>query len=272
MVNKSLLLSLLFIVVSCNKYSAFDELYYTKQYNEAYKLLKNKPSNSLSYQERELKVLLFLSIQETSTYLPLLDNALLKNHDLEELKAYHDLARGWIRFISAETREDYEAVFEQIPKMPFKERKIEHLRLLIQTHALVNLGQQQEAIAYLQASDLTKYSSDLIYIKALSHNELNQNESAKKEFSTLIKTTDNNELKAIAYFHLGNIANDEQQFNQAEKYYLKSWELDPYNAQLNFQIGKIFQKKSFNDLHYRFYRASLRLNENIAEAWYRLNI
>lgn len=259
------------MTVSCNKYSDFDQLYYKKQYNEAYNMLKNKSSNSLSFQERELKVLLFLAIQETSTYLPLLDNVLLKNTDTH-LLPYNNLARAWIRFISAETKEDYESVFEQTPKTPFKESKIEHLRLLIQTHSLLRLGQQQEAIAYLQASSLTKNSSDLLYIKAVAHEELKQYKEATKDFKALVKTTSNNKLKAIAYFYLGNIAHNTKEFDKAKEYYLLSWNLDPFNAELNFQLGKIFQKNSYNDLHYRFYRSSLRLNENLAEAWYRLNI
>ncbi|MDK2817904.1 MAG: hypothetical protein KFW21_00450 [Spirochaetota bacterium] len=259
-------------IVKCSNTQIFDKLYYNQEYDKAYEYLKNNNTfNSLSYQERELKVLLHLAISDVAIYLPLLDEALLK--DIPQIMTnWNFLSRSWIRFLSAETDIDYQNILFILPRIPFQEKKIEQLRLIIQTHSLSRLKKYQEALAYLNASDLTDSSSDLIYIKGIALQNLNQFDQAKKTFKNVINISTNNKLKSLSYFHLGNILVKEKNLKQAEKYYMQAWNLNPYQAELNFQIGKILRTKSYSDLHYRYYRASLRLNENLAEAWYYLNL
>ena len=259
-------------IVGCSTNHNFDKLYINQEYHKAYNLLKNKGTdNSLSYQERELKVLLHLAISDVPTFLPLLDDALLKPIP-KTMTNWHSLSRSWIKFLSAETEIDYQNILVTLPRIPFQEKKTEQLRLIIQTHSLSRLKRYQEALAYLNASKLTDSSSDLIYIKGIALQNLNQIESAKKSFEHLIDISTNKKLKSLSYFHLGNIFIDEDNLEQAQQYYVQAWNLNPFQAELNFQLGKILQKKSYDDLHYRYYRASLRLNENLAEAWYYLNI
>ncbi len=264
------LLILLFIT-SCNKYSEFDTLYHSQEYQPAYDLLKKSTSNSTEYQERELKVLLFLAIQNTQVYLPFLDDALLKPiHEINQ--PWHDLSRSWVRFISASTLTDYQNIVYLIPRTPFKDHSAEQLRLTIQTHSLAKLKQYQEALAYLNASPITKNSSDLLYIKGQALLELKQYEESSEAFLRLTAIATNQKLKSLAFFYLGNIAMKTGDTDKADEYYFSAWQLNPYLAEINFQFGKLLQQKKYTDLHYRFYRASLRLNEDLAEAWYYLNI
>ena len=259
-------------IVGCSINQSFDKLYVNQEYHKAYNLLKNKGNdNSLSYQERELKVLLHLAISDIPTFLPLLDEALLKSIP-KTMTNWHSLSRSWIKFLSAETDIDYQNILATLPRIPFQEKKTEQLRLIIQTHSLSRLKRYQEALAYLNASKLTDNSSDLMYIKGISLQNLNQIEYAKKAFEHLINISTNKKLKSLSYFHLGNIFIQENNLKQAQQYYIEAWNLNPYQAEVNFQLGKILQKKAYSDLHYRYYRASLRLNENLAEAWYYLNI
>ena len=259
-------------LVTCTVNQNFDKLYSNQEYHKAYNLLKNKGNdNSLSYQERELKVLLHLAISDVTTFLPLLDDALLKSIP-KTMTNWHSLSRSWIKFLSAETDIDYQNVLVTLPRIPFQEKKTEQLRLIIQTHSLSRLKRYQEALAYLNASKLTDSSSDLMYIQGIALQNLNQIEYAKKSFEHLINISSNKKLKSLSYFHLGNIFVQENKLEQAQQYYMQAWDLNPYQADLNFQLGKILQKKAYGDLHYRYYRASLRLNENLAEAWYYLNI
>ena len=259
-------------LVKCTVNQNFDKLYSNQEYHKAYNLLKNKGNdNSLSYQERELKVLLHLAISDVTTFLPLLDDALLKSVP-KTMTNWHSLSRSWIKFLSAETDIDYQNVLVTLPRIPFQEKKTEQLRLIIQTHSLSRLKRYQEALAYLNASKLTDSSSDLMYIQGIALQNLNQIEYAKKSFEHLINISSNKKLKSLSYFHLGNIFVQENKLEQAQQYYMQAWDLNPYQADLNFQLGKILQKKAYGDLHYRYYRASLRLNENLAEAWYYLNI
>ena len=272
-IKQIILIVFLFLtVVKCSNNQVFDKLYYNQEYNKAYEYLKNNNTfNSLFYQERELKVLLHLAISDVAIYLPLLDEALLKDIP-QTMTNWNFLSRSWIRFLSAKTDIDYQNILFILPRIPFQEKKIEQLRLIIQTHSLSRLKKYQEALAYLNSSDLTDSSSDLIYIKGIALQNLNQLDQAKKTFKNVINISSNNKLKSLSYFHLGNILVEEKNLKQAEKYYMQAWNLNPYQAELNFQIGKILRTKSYSDLHYRYYRASLRLNENLAEAWYYLNL
>ena len=272
-IKKTLIIIFLCLnLVKCTVNQNFDKLYSNQEYHKAYNLLKNKGNdNSLSYQERELKVLLHLAISDVTTFLPLLDDALLKSVP-KTMTNWHSLSRSWIKFLSAETDIDYQNVLVTLPRIPFQEKKTEQLRLIIQTHSLSRLKRYQEALAYLNASKLTDSSSDLMYIQGIALQNLNQIEYAKKSFEHLINISSNKKLKSLSYFHLGNIFVQENKLEQAQQYYMQAWDLNPYQADLNFQLGKILQKKAYGDLHYRYYRASLRLNENLAEAWYYLNI
>lgn len=262
---------LLLLVVSCNKYSEFDTLYNNQEYQSAYELLKKDASNSPTYQERELKVLLFLAIQNTQIYLPLLDDVLLGKID-ESNQPWHDLSRAWVRFISAKTLTDYQNIAYLVPQSPFNDNNAEQLRLTIQTHSLLQLKQYQEALAYLEASAITKNSTDLLYIKGHVLLESGQYEEASQTFLRLTSITSNKKLSALAFFYLGNIAIKMKDLDKADEYYLSSWRLNPYLSEVNFQIGRLLQQKKYSYLHSRFYRASLRLNEDHAEAWYYLNI
>lgn len=272
-IKKTLVITFLCLtIVGCSTNQNFDKLYFNQEYHKAYNLLKNKGNNnSLSYQERELKVLLHLAISDVTTYLPLLDDALLKNIP-KTMTNWHSLSRSWIKFLSAETDIDYQNILVTLPRIPFQEKKTEQLRLIIQTHSLSRLKRYQEALAYLNANKITDSSSDLMYIKGIALQNLNQIELAKKAFKHLINISSNDKLKSLSYFYLGNILAQENNLEQAQQHYSQAWNLNPYQAELNFQLGKILQKKSYSDLHYRYYRASLRLNENLAEAWYYLNI
>ena len=272
-IKKTFIIIFLFLtIVGCSTNQSFDKLYVNQEYHKAYNLLKNKGNdNSLSYQERELKVLLHLAISDIPAFLPLLDEALLKNIP-KTMTNWHSLSRSWIKFLSAETDIDYQNILVTLPRVPFQEKRTEQLRLIIQTHSLSRLKRYQEALSYLNASKLTDNSSDLMYIKGIALKNLNQIEYAKKTFEHLINISANKKLKSLSYFHLGNILVQENNLEQAQQYYSQAWNLNPYQAELNFQLGKILQKKAYSDLHYRYYRASLRLNENLAEAWYYLNI
>ncbi len=264
---KIILLFLLFTACS-STYRHFDALYGAREYREAYALLRQKPNDSTAYLERELKVLLLLAMEDTQTYLPLLDQILMRRA-APELQDLHNVSRAWIRFISAGSDSDYSNIIAVIPRLPQDDQVIEQIRLIIQAHSLVNLEQYGQTAAYLKVSPLTAGSSDLLYLKGYSHMKLGQNEDAAKDFLALTEITQNPELESLAYYYLGMLSENP---DDAVKYMFEAWRLNPYQAEINFELGKMLENGQYQDLHYRFFRASLRLNEDLAESWYRLNI
>lgn len=271
----TLKLSLIFFLImlaNCSNYYRFDQLYNKQDYENAYVVLKQKENiNQDSYRERELKVVLHLATEGKIEYLPILDNILLKPIP-NNMTNWYDLSKTWIRFISAQTPTDYKNILTIIPKESFKENSIEQLRLIIQSHSLLRLKRYQEILAYLKISPHAKNSSDLIYIKGMALYNLSNNTDALLKFQALVRTSANPILKSLGYFYIADILEKEGSIKKAESAYFNAWNLNPTHAELNFRIGRILQKKAYTDLHARFYRASLRLNENMAEAWYYLNM
>ncbi len=263
---------LLSSLASCGSYYNFDKLYAKQDYKQAYQVLKNSGDTGLpSYQERELKVVFKLALQGNPVYLPILD-ATLSKPTPKNMTNWDSLARAWIRFLSASTELDFQNVVVMIPQKPIKDSSIEQLKLIIYTHSLLRLKRYQEVIATLKISSHTKNSSDLLYIKGVAEYQMDLLEESEKSLVSLIKISSNPTLKSFGYFYLGSIKEKEEKYDEAEDCYMKAWDLNPKNAELNFRLGKILQKKSYSDLHSRFYRASLRLNENMAESWYYLNM
>lgn len=263
---------LLILILSCDTSRKFDTFYAQQSYQEAYTHLKTYGDPlSFSYRERELKALLHLTISHPSIYLPLLDNALLQDIP-KTMTNWHQLSRSWIRFLSATTDIDYQNILNLIPEKPFKEQKAEQLRLIIKGTSLLNLSRYQEVLSQLKASELTAKTSDLLYIQGLSEYHLQRYTEAKNSFQQLLSLASNTSLKSLGYYYLGMILSSEGDLESAQSHYRRALDLNPYQAEINFQMGKALQKQSYKDLPSRFYRASLRLNEDLAEAWYYLNI
>lgn len=265
----SIIFTLIFI--SCGVNSQFDKYYKQEKYEEAYKILRNNGNpNKLSYKERELKSIINLVICGKNDYLPILDSILLKPSP-KTMYSWYDFSKAWLRFISATSAQDYVNILAILPQEPFYEPKIEQLRLILQTHSLLQLKRYQELLTNLNNSPHAKNNSDLLYIQGLAQYHLS-NKNAIKSFQQMIRVSTNDQLKSLGYFYIAKILEQNGDNQEAEKQYLNAWNLSPNNAELNFEIGKSLQKNKYDDLHYRFYRAALRINENLAEAWYHLNI
>jgi len=272
---KNKILIIFFLFVSLNKCSVnyrFDKYYKQKNYKAAYQVLRNNGNpNKLSYKERELKSILHLIITGQNQYLSVLDSILLKPAP-KTMYSWYDFSKAWLRYISATSTQDYLNILLILPKTSFKERKIEHLRLIIQSHSLLQLKRYQEIISNLYNSSYTKNNSDILYIQGLAYFSLKDYNQAIKSFRRILRVSTNDQLKSLTYYYIATILENKGDLNEAETYYFNAWNLYPNNAKLNYNIGTLLQKKKYDDLHYRFYRASLRLNEDLAEAWYRLNI
>ncbi|MGL4562168.1 MAG: tetratricopeptide repeat protein [Brevinema sp.] len=273
MKKQFLCISLFLLFVSCTTNMKFDQLFLKQEYKQAYELLRkrNSTKNSPQYKSRELKAVLALVINGHTEYLSILE-ALLSTPQEYQMNNWVMFARAWIRFISATKTEEFANVLEILPSQKFEDPHIELLRLSIQSHSLLKLEQYQILLMHLKESKLSQKSSDLLYLQAVSYLKIKDTKQSEKNFKKVLEMTENERLKSLSYFYLGEI---QQQLNNDEKafeYYLLSWELEPYNSETNFRIGTLLQKKSTDSLHTRFFKSALRLNENIAAAWLALNL
>lgn len=264
---------LLFLGFStCSSYTEIDKLYTQGEFEQAYNLLKNKNINTRKYKEYELKLVMQIVMSGNKDFLPLLD-ALLLQSPPEQMHVWQDLARAWIRFISAQNNEDFRAVLEILPDFVFKDQSFERIRLAMQTHALTKLGRYQEVIFNLEGKkNIMQKNSELLYLQGNAYQHMADDQKALNSFNEASKLSQNAMLKALANFKMAEIYERNNDRIQAQKNYLVSWELQPYNAELNFRLGKLLSQQEYEGLHQRFYRAALRLDENNAEAWYYLNL
>ncbi|MGL4367504.1 MAG: tetratricopeptide repeat protein [Brevinemataceae bacterium] len=273
MINQGRILLIVLMISSCGQYNQFDKLYKNKEFANAYRVLQNTHKENLeSFKEREIKVIIHLVISGHNEYLSILDSLLISEPS-PNLQIWHDFARSWIRFVSAKTSVDFENVLKTLPKQTLKEVDLEQIRLIIYAHSLLELKEYKRLISYFSTRNISHKNSELLYLQGLTYMKLEDNAKAQQYFQSMIRNTANNQLKALGYFYIGEIVERERKTDLAEKYYLRSWELEPQNAELNLRLGRLIQQKNkYNDLHYRFYRASLRIDKNTAESWYYLNI
>ncbi|MGL4388315.1 MAG: tetratricopeptide repeat protein [Brevinema sp.] len=272
MKTKILLLIVLLLSSSCATSMRFEYLFSKKEYKKAYTLLRKNPKpNSSKYQSQELKAVIALVVHGNSEYLPVLE-AILSKHYSEKMHPWILFARSWIRFMSASKVEEFAGILEILPSEKFSDVHIELLRLSIQSHSLLRLDRYQELLLHLDESSLTSKSSDLLYLKALAYLKLNNPHKAEKNFKKAISVTKNKRLESLSYFYLGEISQKRGDDKKSFEYYTISWELEPYNAETNFRIGTLLQKKGSESLHTRFFKTALRLNDNLANAWFSLNM
>lgn len=262
-----------FSILSCTANSHFDQLYAKQKYEEAYNILRTKHlnHNSDSYKNREFKVVTALVVTGQENYFPVFDTLLLKPIP-NKMIHWHNFAKAWIRFISAETDKDFVNVLEILPTKSLEDPNMELVRLSIQSHSLIKLERYQEMLLNLSQSKLANQKSELVYLQALSYFKLKNYKKSQEFFNKLLSITENNRLKSLAYFYLGEIQLDQNDQKKALAFYLKSWDCEPYNAETNFKIGMILKKTESSAISIRFLKSALRLNENLASAWFELNM
>ncbi|MGL4394787.1 MAG: tetratricopeptide repeat protein [Brevinema sp.] len=272
MKNNIFSILLIFFLSSCTSGMKFERLFSQQEYVKAYEVLRKNPKpNSAKYQSQELKGVIALVVNGHNEYIPVLEAILPKSYP-EKNQQWVSFGRAWMRFMSAEKEEEFAGVLDILPAKKFSDPSIELLRLSIQSHALLKLDRYQEMLMHLDDSPLTPNSSDLLYLKGLAQLKLDNLFQAERLFKKSISVTKNEKLQALGYFYLGEISERKNNEEKAFEYYTISWELEPYNAETNFRIGTLLQKRSTESLHTRFYKTALRLNDNLANAWFSLNI
>ena len=256
-------------MASCTTYYKAEQLYKKGQFDEAYAVLRQKPLDGPKYRALELKVLLGQAFGGNTNYLHLLEEYLL----LPAPKGEEDIYRftsAWLIFLRAQTPEDFKSILSILPTTPFKDSVLEYARLAVQNQSLVKLQRYQEAVGNLDGK--TGRRSDLVYLLASAYKGLKKNSEALLLYKETIKISSDPVLQGLSYFYIGEILEQEGNIDEAKSAFLTSWGFVADNAILNFKIGQLLAQEGYETLPQRFYRATLRLDENHAEAWYYLNL
>lgn len=266
---KYLALAFLLALGSCTSYHKIESLYQKSRFSEAYALLQQQNPDSANYKAYQFKLAFLLVLEGDKNTLPLLD-ALLKAPPPQGAAEAHSLASAWGIYTAAKNNNDFKQILEIIPSRPLKDPFLEKVRLAMQSQSLLNLQRYKELVNNLEGK--TGRNSELLYMLAGAYKGLGENDKALGLYEDVLRISESSVLKGLACFHSGDIYEQQQDTASAQKFYLQSWDYAAGNASLNFKLGRILSKGSYEALPQRFYRAALRLDENHAEAWYYLNM
>ncbi|MGL5722159.1 MAG: hypothetical protein ACRCY4_07165 [Brevinema sp.] len=256
-------------LTSCTTYQKANRLYHRGQFDQAYEVLRQQPLDGAKYRGLEIKVLLGQAFAGNTNYLHLLEEYLL----LPAPKGSEDVYRftsAWLIFLRAQTPEDFKSILSVLPPAAIKDPMIEYARLAVQNQSLLKLQRYQEAVLNLDGK--TARRPDLVYLLASAYKGLKKNEQSLLLYKETIKLSEDPVLLGLSYFYMGEIFEQEGNPDEARNAYLTSWGFVADNAILNFKIGQLLGQAGYETLPQRFYRATLRLDENHAEAWYYLNL
>ncbi|MGL5253471.1 MAG: hypothetical protein ACRC9L_00360 [Brevinema sp.] len=269
-VIKYLIFTVFFLLLNaCSTYQKANQLYNKGEFGKSYEILRQNPLNGDKYRILELKVLLGQAFSGNTNYLHLLEEHLLLPAPKKGEDIYR-LTSAWLIFLRAQTSDDFKSILSILPTEPIKDPIIEYARLVVQNQSLLKLQRYQEAVFNLDGK--TGRRPDLVYLLASAYKGMKKNEESLLLYRETIKISKDTVLQGLSYFYIGEILEQEGKPKEAKDAYLKSWGFAADNATLNFKIGQLLSIEGYETLPQRFYRSTLRLDENHAEAWYYLNL
>ncbi len=269
-----ILILLLSLISGCSPYFKFDELYDQGHYLEAYSLLGGiEKTNNIQYQKRVYRAVIKLALEGDQDFILRLQG-IISNYTHPDLADYSNFSVSYLLFLNQEHNnpETYQSIisnFSHAEKIPSE--------FYAQTRQL-------EGIAYFKLGDFTKAINsfhesykispyiDNYYFIGLAYSELEEYEKAFSYFNKVVDFSDNDLLKGISYYQKGEILYYQEKYEAAMDEYLQSIYYYPNSANFNFKIGKCLQKMGYNNLAPQFFRISLKIQNNFANAWYFLNI
>lgn len=260
------------IFASCSKYYQFDEYYSQGQYLKAYEVLdeiKNKESEE--FYLREFQVVTRIALGGDSDFINKLE-MMVTNTYPKKVDSYAHFAKTFLLFQEATEHECYETVISNLTKSSMVPDEFHGETLQISGIAKYKIGNYVEAIKDLEKSHNLTGHIDNHYFIGLCYDGLDMQKKAVASFDMVISSSKNELLLSQSFFQKGEIYYSMNQFDDALQQYIKAINNYSHSANFNFKLGKCLQRLGYKNLAPKFFKVSLRIDKNFADAWYQLNI
>ncbi len=265
------LLSLL-ILTSCSKYYKFDELYDKGDYLRAYHLLDDiKNKNNLHYQRRQYRIVLKLALDGDTDFIQKL-KSLAEDGHYSEVEGYAQLAKTYQTFLEAKNPQQFGIVLSNLSDIHVVPEEFQVYAYKIRGISNYKSGKYNEAIADLSHSYKIIPFMDDIYFIGMSYYYLEDYKQAESYFNKVIGESQNDFIKSLAFFQVGEIYYYQSKYRDALEKYVDAVNIYCNSADFNNKIGMCLRKMKYPRLSRKFFMTSLRLQSNNANAWFYLNI
>jgi len=96
--------------------------------------------------------------------------------------------------------------------------------------------------------------------------------NAKKFYELIFQNSTNNKYVSLAFYQLGELEYFNENFTNALNYYIIA--INKFSKYANYtdQIGRCFMKLKYPKLSQKFFKTSLRIQKDDANAWFYLNL
>jgi len=262
----------LFLFFSCSQYYKFDALYDKGEYFKAYQILDNiKNKDSVHYRIRKYRIILKLSFEGDKDFLEKLKNFITEDVG-KELKGYNFLGRGFISYIGAKSKADYSNTLDLLEKVKPVPKEFENYFYLIRGISKYKIKDYTGAIADLSKAYSIEKSPDTLYFIGMSYFNQGRLQEARLYFEKIFNITLDNFFLSLAYFQIGEIYYEQQDYQKAIQYYSKAIENYSEIPEYSFKLAKSLQRLGYSEMALKYLKTALRVDRNYATAWFYLNI
>ncbi len=260
------------IFYGCSSYYKFDEAYDKKDFLKAYNILERiKKKEDIHYKIRNYRIILRLALEGDEDFIIKLGN--LINQDVEYgLLPYKNFGVSFISYLNSRSFEDYSntvAVMRDFKNIP---SEFESYFYKIKGISEYKIGNYSNAIKDLSTSLKMAISSDALYFLGMCYLHQKKFKEARSYFERILTTTLDTFFNGLAYFQLAEIYYEEEDFENALKYYMKAIETYSEIPQFAFKLAKCLNKLNFKFFAEKFLKIAMRIDKNYATAWFYLNI
>ncbi len=197
---------------------------------------------------------------------------MIKNSPTADVNSYLDFGTAYIDFLQARDSPQYLSVVSNLIDMNNVPEEFTVYAFKLRGISRYKLGGYSDAIDDLEKSyKLMPYIDDLYFIGKCYYG-LQDYRKAYDYFSKVDRDTQNMYFRGLANFEMGEIDFYETNYNDALNKYIESVNYYSRNAVCTYKIAKCLEKLKYNRLSPKFYKTSLRITNDYANAWFFLNI
>ncbi len=263
-----------FFFNSCSPFYKFDELYDQGKYLEAFSILKEiKTTNSLQYQKRAYRAIIRLSLQGDEDFIKKLGNT-VTNFTAKDFLTYSNFSSTYLTFLNTplSDQKQFLIIISNFQNDHYIPDDFKPEALQLRGLSRFKIGDYENAILDFHDSFRLAPFIDNYYFIGVCYSELEKYNEAFSFFNKVIEISDNPFLAGLSFYQKGEILYYQEKYESALNDYMQAIQYYPNSANFNFKIGKCLQKMGYNNLAPHFFRISLRIQNNFANAWYFLNI
>jgi tetratricopeptide (TPR) repeat protein len=260
------------VLFGCSKYYQFDDLYNNGEYIEAYQILQAiEEKDHSEYYKREFQVVTRLAVSGDPDFISRLSNIVEREYP-EAVFPFLNFARTFLIFYSSDSQDDYMTVVSNFSEDGAFPDEFKGYAYQIKGISLYKTGFYEIAISELEKSyRINSYIDNLFFI-AMSHFGMGENDEAVRYFDRIIRNSMDNLLTAQSHFQKGEILYADGKIEEAYSEYINAANNFCNSANYSFKVGKALQRLGYRNLSPRFFRISLRIDGDFADAWFHLNI